>query len=327
MPDLGATTTDKVETTGGAPDASSTPASTTPAAPATALDALKGADSRLNQPDSSSGTPAATTTPPPVAQPASDAAPAESEGIRQLRSAYEDLKTKTGWAANLNHNEVREAMQFFADFTRNPIAVIREIMSDPDLGAVVGGMLRPPAEDLEPQPDLQTSDGAHKVYSATQLAKWREWNNRQQTAALNKELGPIKDFVSSSQETQQRTEIAQAAARTTTRVMAEMREMPHFKDHEPEIEKRLRAIPPHVRREIGAIGCLQMAYNQTLKEVVFPKIEADADKRADERARQKAAAGAGGIKPNGGAGSTTVKRPTNQAELAEHMRKLANSQA
>jgi hypothetical protein len=265
---------------------------------------------------------------PPVGAAPDASTPAESQGIRDLRQAYNDLKQRTGWAAELDPRQATEAWQFFQNFTRDPLAFYRHLQQslqgDPEYAKEFPS--NQPAEDPEPQADLQTEDGRHKVYSATQLAKWHEWSKRQGTKAIDDRLAPIQQFVTNAQTETRRQEVIAHARETTERVMTDLRQDPYFpKDEagEAEIAKRLRAMSPMARRELGAVGALHAAFNQYKREVVYPNIDKEAERRADERSRQKAAAGAGGIKPSGGSGSQTVKRPSNPKELAAHLEAMS----
>lgn len=315
--------------------AASTPAST-PAAPRTALDAVNAANDRLSKAAPSAApttgpTPAASVTPP---GPAANVPPVvEPEGIRNLRTAYEGYKGKVGWAENLSQEEVQTALGLIADMRRDPVAFFRDLQSEltghPEYSKMLGAGTAPAAEP-EPGPDLFTTDGQGQrveLYSAAQQKKWREWNDKRVNGQLDQRLSPLQDWHKSAQQQEQQRQLLANAQSTTTAVLKQMRDLPHFKDGEDKIAARLAKIDPATKKQLGAIGSLNLAYNLYLKEEVFPTYDSKAEARVRAEFDKKANAG-GSVKPGGGqAPATGGKRPTNQRELAAHLQKLSEAQA
>lgn len=210
---------------------------------------------------------------------------------------------------------MKNPLQFFRDLDQR----LRE---DPEFKP----HFEPQAEDLEPQADLVSEDGKHRVYSDKQLRKWREWNDRQTDKRVGERLSPLEARFKAADEAEAKRETQANAAKLTNQVMTEMRTHPYWpkKDEgEAAILKHLRAIPPHIRKDIGPVACLHRAFDTYLREAVYPTISDNAAKKVEEDMKRKAAAGAGGVRPGGGSGTGTVQRPQNVKDLAAHMEQLS----
>lgn len=333
-----------------APSPSSTGGTGTPASsgPTTARAAIEKAFTAEAQPPSSSGTPAGeapkpiegVTTPPagdgvetppaegvasaaPGQQPTPPAQTAESVGIANLRAQYEALKRQYAPLEGMDIDEIRQWMAERARFRADPVAWYRQ------LGTELGGheqfrsAMQPPAKpEPEPQPDLYAMVDGEKVYSysAGQLKKWHEWNNRQTQAMIEERLNPMQRWVSQAERTTRDNQIMASSRSTAAEVLGEMRTYPHFKEGEAKIAERLASIPKAVRQKVGAIAALHMAYAAYLKHDVMPNRDAEVRKQVEADARRKAAASTGSVAPGGGQQTGTGKRPMNQKELADKLR-------
>lgn len=326
---VGETTSDAVVA-----DSGSAPAE---AAPATALDAVNAAADRLSKADSSPVTDQTGQPPAGVVNPSGQQPPRpEDEGIRNLRTAYEGYKGKVGWAENLNKADVDGAMSLIAEMRADPVAFFRQLQADltghPEYSKLLDSG-RAPAEEPEPGPDLYTTDAAGnriEMYSAKRQKEWREWNNKQQTQQFEQRLSPLQSWHQNAQRDEQRRQIIEGARTTTTEVLTEMRQMPHFagKDNEAKIADYLGKIPQAVKQKVGAIAALHMAYNTYLKNDVFPSIDAKAEARIRADFNKRAAAGNGSVKPGSSQqGSTGKPALNNQRDLAAHMEALSRQAA
>lgn len=258
-------------------------------------------------------------------------------GIAQLRTAYEGLKGKyqnLAWAEKINPQEAQTAIELLQELRTNPVAFYRQLNQDLLGRPEYATQLQPTAptqEDPEPKADLVTRgpDGREiRVYSEEQQQKWRDWNNARVMKNVDEKLNPLNEFHRTQQEFVQQAEIRERAKAHTESTMAEMRKMPHFAgpENEEKIAQKLRAIPPHIKKQVGAVAALNMAYNQHLRDNIFPTLNQTAEQRVREEMARKANAGAGTVTPGGGNQPRGTVQPKNTSELSAHLRKLAGVQ-
>ena len=118
--------------------------------------------------------------------------------------------------------------------------------------------------------------------------------------------------------------IADAKA-TAQQALSVASKLPHFEEYKADIAKELEQVDPRVRRQVGSVAALYMAYNKVLAEKVFPTIGRDAESKVREGFKRSAAASNGQVKP--GAGVDGKPKPLKDGDvdgLAAHMARLAS---
>lgn len=163
------------------------------------------------------GEPVATPQEPSQAQPDEPELPiGGSIPVPRVRKILENARTKAraeaeaklqemSWAQSLDRSKVETAMQIAEYAEANPIEYLQVITSrlrsDPALAAEVDRIMVPrqpqapvvqPEADPKPQPDVLLEDG-RLVYSADQLAKVMEWQERKIDGKLNSKFKPIEE--------------------------------------------------------------------------------------------------------------------------------------
>lgn len=122
--------------------------------------------------------------------------------------------------------------------------------------------------DAEPEPDLETTDGA-PVYSAARLKQWQEWHGRQLTASFDQRmqatLQPVQSIVQAHQHATVKAEVANVVAQFTTD--------PDFVKHKADVRAainedaklaELADRDPHM--------ALELAWNRVRREKVEPQL-------------------------------------------------------
>lgn len=177
-----------------------------------------------------------------------------------------------------------------------------------------------------PKPSLKSEDG-REAYSAEEVSQIADIIERKVTAKLMGEMQPlIGDREARATETARESVIRESRT-LAGQALTEAREMPHFKEHEPAISERMRALTtadPQLRQRIGAIGVLYRAYNEILKEKVFPSIDTSAETRIREDNARKAA-GSTIVHPTGSSGDGKKVELRGVDDLARHMERMANA--
>lgn len=248
---------DDTGATGSASAAGSSPAS--PAASATPASST---------PASATATPAGS--PPAAATPAPEYGPVPYERFKsvndQLKTARE-FQEQHGWAA-----QFRTDPYTFVDSWVDQLAQHPEY--SPKILAKAARLLQsrrgttPAAPTEEPAPDIPITD-AHGnptgqfTYSANQLKQWRAWDWAQKETAFSERLAPLEQRASREAQREQVAQIerqSQDHARTT---LTELRQSPHFTQHEPAIKQALINHP-----EWGAD--VHRAYAHVLTTTVIP---------------------------------------------------------
>lgn len=304
-------------------------AASVPAQPTTALSAVQAAFKEEATPPSSGGTgdqppagdgqpPAAAASAPVVGQPPAQPSTDGGAGIAQLRSAYEALKQKYSRFDNMDIDDVLGWYEERQRFQNDPVAWYRQLGTELGSHPTFSTAMQPPKQDPEPQPDLYTVIDGEKVfsYSAGQQKKWQEWNDRRIDAKWEQRLNPMQEWVTQARNSAVNSQIVEGARTTATNVLNELRQYPHFKEGEAKIAQRLAAMDPKVKKEIGAIAALHLAYSQYLRDDVLPKRDADIKKQMEAEARRKANGSAGTVVPGTGGNTATQNRPQNVGQLA-----------
>jgi len=172
-----------------------------------------------------------------------------------------------------------------------------------------------PADDPEPEADLQTPDGA-LVYSAPQQKKRDDWLARRITAELTtqfeRRLGPVQEVISAHQESKAHADVAS--------VLTELRGDPDFKAHEADIKATLQH-----DAKLWALAdrdprlALELAYARVYRTKVLPT--RDEKTKADVLANLQQRAVAGTTNP----GAATTSTPPNTLGNAREALRYAES--
>lgn len=293
-------------------------------------------DAAESAPATPEDTPSADPTPAPATSaPAVPSAPVPGEPPKERWSdILANTRTKVREEVLAEH---QRHIEFGKAWEADPIAAardtLRHLITDPQHGSVaaseLGRLLRmvrkgadPTGEapaapvakpDPEPEPDLQTGDG-QLVYSAPQLRKWHDWNARQQKAAFEAEIAPLKQL---HQGLQQRAVLGQMWQQTQSRVKSVLdryAQLPAFQEHRAAITTRVKELfDQGVTDPAEALG---VAYAQILHGTVVPAAGASAQAQLVAQATKQAAG-----KSDNPAQSTPIvpKRPRTWDEAFEQV--------
>lgn len=133
--------------------------------------------------------------------------------------------------------------------------------------------------DSEPDADLQTADGS-LVYSAEQLRKWHEWNNRQMERKLSEQFKPLADLQQNVQRAQQHQAEQRKALTIAEQRGALWKTMPMFEENKAAILERQQAIYKDMRTagrqdDMDAPWeAMQRAYAEVIQSQALPKLHA-----------------------------------------------------
>lgn len=127
-----------------------------------------------------------------------------------------------------------------------------------------------PATVEEPQPDvpiydLSGHDTGQRTYSAQRSALREQWLKQQWEASLTERLGPIEEVTREYRSQQERARVEQQSTQHAQTTLGELRQQPHFSEHEPAIKQALIDHP-----EWGAD--VHRAYAHVLTTDVIPKL-------------------------------------------------------
>lgn len=273
----------------------------------------------------------ATGQPVPTGQPAATGT-AEAPQARieaAVRNARAEVESKYAWAKGITPEQQRDIP--------TSLGIIRELRSNAlgfwrRLGQELGQNVQAPAaaaavveekEEAFPEPMLRSEDGKG-AYSDGQVREIAAMLRRQITKELRGEMKPMTEFFDKEQTSREERASNERSMRKAGWAMTEARKLPHFtKENEPAILAKLEAIPAEIKREIGGVAALHMAYNQFLAETIFPNIETAADARVRASYDKKAAASRGQVHPTdqGGEGKSVEIKGVDG--LARHMERLA----
>lgn len=186
-------------------------------------------------------------------------------------------------------NPVRSAEQLLAAALSNPAfaADVRSFVGRTLAGyrATAPQATAQPAPDPEPQPDLEANGKAW--YSAEQMAKWREWNDRRIEAKFDQRFKPIEDWRTQTAEQQQRAEAERQQIDYAQRTYAEVSALPLFTENREAIAREFDKTTYRSDHE-AALG-LWRAYHA----VVGGKFQQAQQSQAATDAARRAAANTG----------------------------------
>lgn len=151
--------------------------------------------------------------------------------------ARRETLTEFGIADNMSAKDVSTGLNLVRLLNENPALFVQMVQSQ--LGGAATPATAPAAaavpkhaEDPEPEPDIELSDGRH-VYSAEQQRLWQQWNGRKFQAQIDERYGPILD----AHDMQKLQVKAQAEAKQLVGVA---RTWPLYKDLRPMLEQALQ---------------------------------------------------------------------------------------
>jgi hypothetical protein len=202
----------------------------------------------------------------------------------------------------------------------NPAAFAQELLRRFGPAPAAG----PAGDDADPEPDLVTTDGKKRGYSADAMRKIIANEVRRAVADVRKEYAPALEYAKEGRQQQEVESIKADARKVGSEVMQTARTYPHFQENEDAIAEKLAAMNPQVRKRMGAIAALHFAYVQVLQEKVFPTLSATAEQNVLDDLKRKAAATDGSVSPNG-ASSGVRPSPKNPQELSAHLRRLSGA--
>jgi hypothetical protein len=282
------------------------PTADTPSTPDAALDAVFDAPeapaaSEPSDPSAPVPEPAAAT-----AQPLTPTDPnAKGEPPRERwDSILENARRKereATLATYKDHLEVVKRLQ--EDFPGTLAQLLEEGSIDPRFSeqltsraaAILAARNKTAKADAEPEPDLQTSDGA-LVYSADQLRKWHQWNTVQTEKTLTAKFAPLQQLQQRFEQHQQTQKLAQEAATVAEKRGAQWKEMPFFAEHQPAIVARQAEIYAEMQGQPGfdPVGspwdALQQAYREVITTQALPKLQSQQTDSLVASAQRKRAA-------------------------------------
>ena len=137
--------------------------------------------------------------------------------------------------------------------------------------------------NAEPEPDLQTSDGA-LVYSADQLRKWHQWNQTATTAKLTEQFKPLQELQQQFEQVKQ-TQADQRVALSIAEERGSMwKSAPLFAEHKDAILSRQAELYAEAeaafQRGEGRFDpvntpwmAMQQAYNEVITTQALPKLQ------------------------------------------------------
>lgn len=185
-----------------------------------------------------------------------------------------------------------------------------------ELGLTVSGGKVDLADEKLPEPDLETADKSKRAYSAESITRILEI----QRAQIMREMQPLREARESDDAG--REEEARITRLTQVKDLAlkEARQIPHFEENEAAIAEKLAKMDPRLKRSMGPIAAMHLAFGQVLSEKVFPSIELSAEQKVRDSMKKKAA-GSSIVSPSGGSDATPpAVRPGDVEGLAARMR-------
>lgn len=222
---------------------------------------------------------AATSQPQPTA---TSEQPSKGEPPRERwDSILANARTKARDEALAEHREALEIVKSLREnFTGTLAQLLDEASADPrfapDITAKAAAILNArkgqAKADAEPEPDLQTGDGA-LVYSAEQLRKWHDWNSRQLEKKFGEQFRPLQELQQQFTTTRERLAMQQQAMETAKQRGARWESMPFFTEHKDAILERQKALYAE-SPQADPWELLQQAYSDVIPSVALPKLAA-----------------------------------------------------
>lgn len=252
-------------------------------------------------------------TPEPVNEPAAATVqpqtPADPNGAKgeppreRWDSILENARRKEREATLAAHKDHLEIVKRLQDDLPGTLAqLLEEGSNDPRFSeqltsraaAILAARNKQAKADSEPEPDLQTGDGA-LVYSADQLRKWHQWNSSKTEKQMLERFQPLQQLQQRFEQHQQAQKLASEAASVAERRGAQWKAMPFFADHQPAIVARQAEIYAELQGQPGfdPMGspweALQQAYREVVSTQAVPKLQLQqTDSLVAQAARKRA---------------------------------------
>lgn len=242
-----------------------------------------------------------------IAQPQTPEPPSGVKGEpprERWDSILENARTKAreeGLAAHKDHLEIVQRLK--EDFPGTLAQLLEEGLIDPRFSeqltsraaAILAARNKAAKADSEPEPDLQTADGA-LVYSADQLRKWHQWNSTQTEKKLTEQFKPLQQLQQRFEQHQQQVQLAQEAQSVAEERGATWRSMPFFADHKDAILSRQAELYAEMQSRGGRLDpvnapwmALQQAYSEVVSTQALPKLQSQqTDNLVAQAARKRA---------------------------------------
>ena len=203
-----------------------------------------GADSSPAQPDSPAPSRDAATTAPP--EDSGSGVPPSTQGpipyerhtaildnarTKARQEAETEYRAKYGWAERYDPQVVEQSSRLYQWLTQDPQGFAGYLQQQLQSQA--------PAKDEMPEPDLRAEDGT-PVYSAPQLQKYSEWQQRQWQKQVEQQVAPLQQMAQQMQarELQQRTQVQASGIVQDARA-----NWPMFGDLEKDVKAKMIAHP------------------------------------------------------------------------------------
>jgi len=180
---------------------------------------------------------------------------ARAERETELNQEWE---SKTGWAKDIDPQEAAIVREWVRRGNTDPVGLVSDlwqrVQNDPTHGTrlrseaarILGARQgqAQPAEDAMPQPDIptDTSNGQPVVYSAQQLQKLLEWQDRRSEARLKKELEPYQQDRQTRQQTEELLSMQAQSTDYATKTVTPLTKLPGFEEHKAAIAKEYEAM-------------------------------------------------------------------------------------
>lgn len=238
------------------------------------------------------------------------------------------MEQELGWARQLGS---REDIEFYTTTMRrlesDPVGFARQLLGElreqrmwEDAPATPAPTTPTPLVD--PEPDLRSQDGKG-AYSVDRLKEYVGAALQRQRAELLQELQPVMEYTTQARGRDQAQADQQRALSEIRSAMAELRQRPHYQQHEEAIKAEYQAIPNQLKARIGVPAALQLAYSNALEKVVIPGLSSRTTTTTVNDMQRAAVAGTTGAPTSGAPPTKPALKDGDVGGLAAHLRKLA----
>lgn len=256
-----------------------------------------------------------------------------------------------GWAKGLDKDLVASGAQLATQIHSDPIGfaaqLVSEILANPQMapklrqalgmgGAPASGQPNafrsPDGKFAFPAAKLKAEDGKTGAYSDGQVTEILGAFEQYMMDKFGERVAPLEERNAEAAEREEVMEIIHTSRNEATSLMTEMRALPNWpkggagSPGEVKISEYLGKIPAERKAKMGSTAALFEAYNTYLEKDVFPSLQSTTGQQVRDDLRRKAAAGSGTVVPGSAQPSQATKKPSNVAELAAHLERLAAAQ-
>lgn len=229
-------------------------------------------------PPASESSTVATTTAPPAGAIAPPVPPPEAEDVtastkeppqERWPAVLENARTKAraeaeaqfereyGWAKQIDRSQLQEWAQVASQMASDPVGFVQRMIGDLQQHPHYSQQLRSHAarvlsqrggEEAEPDGDIDVLDEhgrptGTKTYSSSQLAKWRDWNNRQVLSQVDERFAPLKQHMQSEQQRAQEAETQRVVGEYAQKTVEDAKSWYGFNEYKPQIKAAMEADP------------------------------------------------------------------------------------